>query len=194
MRYIIIIFSLLLLFCTCSSSARKAKDPKSLKPEELAEQELFDPGGLSDTFIISQPSFKDYKKVQAGEINLSMFEQTADSTIDSTTSIPGYRIQIFLTTNRQEAEEAHFNAIIAIIGEQVYRIFDPPFHKIRVGDFIKREDAELFKTQKLIKLYPGAWVVLTKVFPSKLAPRVLLDDSLLYTDTTRAKIDTSFSK
>ena len=125
---------------------------------------------------------------------MSMFEQTADSTIDSTISIPGYRIQIFSTKNRQEAEEAHINAIIAIIGEQVYRIFDPPFHKIRVGDFIKREDAESFKMQKLIKLYPGAWVVRTKVFPSKLAPRVLLDDSLLYTDTTRAIIDTSFSK
>lgn len=194
MRYSIIILLSLLILCMCTSSARKAQDSQGLTPEELAEQELFDPERLPDTFIIPPPSFKTYEKVQAGEINLSLLEQAADSTIDSTMSIPGYRIQIFSTTNRQEAEEAYWNAIAAIIEEQVHRSFDPPFHKIRVGDFIKREDAELFKNQKLIKLYPGAWVVQTKILPSQLSPIVLLDDSLLYTDTTHVIIDTSFSK
>jgi len=194
MRYLIIILLSLLLFCMCTRSVKKEQESEGLTPEELAKQELFDPGRLPDTFIIPPPSFKTYKKVQAGEINLNLLEQSADSTIDSTMSIPGYRIQIFLTSNRQEAEEAYWNALAKIIDEQVYPLFDPPFHKIRVGDFIKREDAELFMIQRLKKLFPNAWVVITKILPSQLAPRVLLDDSLLYTDTTRAKIDTSFSK
>lgn len=175
MRYIIALLLPLLLFSGCTRSVKKTQETNGLTPEELAKQELFDPELLTDTFIIPPPSFTTYEKVQAGKINLNLPQQDAGITaIDSAMSIPGYRIQIFSTTDRREAEETELNAIAVLIdeNEQVYRLFDSPFHKIRVGDFIKREDAESFMKQKLIRLFPSSFIVPTKILPFQLAPRV----------------------
>ena len=182
MRYIVFLIVLTFLFCSRLTSIQTSR-------EEAAQQEVFDPERLPDTFIIPGSSLGSYRRVEAGEIKMELPSGIVG--VDSTLSVPGYRIQIFTSTSFLRAEEAYINAIAAIMDEPITKIFDPPFYKIRVGDYLRREDAEMFKIQKLKKLYPDAWVVPTRIFPYRMAPRVLLDDSLLYSDTTKVKKDTS---
>lgn len=192
MKPIIFVQILLLLLISCSGQIRFADSGEGLPADILANQEVFDPETLSDKFVIPPPSFEKYKKVSSGKLEPGITAILSDSSaMDSSLSVPGYRIQIFNGPNYSLAEEAYYNALTAIIEEPVYREYYPPYYKIRVGNYLQREEADLYRIQKLRRLYPDSWIVPTRIFPYKVAPRVMLDDSLLFPDTTIVEIDTS---
>ncbi len=53
----------------------------------------------------------------------------------------GYRVQILTTQNPDIAEEIKNNASNKL-DRPVYRIYDPPYYKVRVGDCLSHEQAE----------------------------------------------------
>jgi cell division septation protein DedD len=75
---------------------------------------------------------------------------------------PGWRVQIAalssLATAEQVAEEARSR-----FQEPVYVEYEPPLYKVRVGDFLVREEAESLKTRAHSQDYEKAWVVETLV-------------------------------
>jgi hypothetical protein len=76
---------------------------------------------------------------------------------------PGYRVQIAALSSQDEAMQIKKEAMLKFGDQGVYLIFDPPFYKIRVGDFVSRYDAEKLQ-QKAIQLgYKDAWIVRTRV-------------------------------
>ena len=78
----------------------------------------------------------------------------------------GYRVQICFTESLQEAQHWH-NRIEAEIRQKhymVYTIFEAPYYKVRVGDFLLQDDAYLVQTWLRNALgYSDAWVVPSKV-------------------------------
>ena len=60
------------------------------------------------------------------------------------TTVSGYRVQIFSASSHQAAEQALARARELFTGEDVYVEFEPPFFKVRVGDFRTRKEAESF--------------------------------------------------
>ena len=71
----------------------------------------------------------------------------------------GFRIQIMSTNKRDDAFKAKADILTRFPGEKVYILFQSPAFRVRVGNFLKRQDAEKFRNQ-LNKLYPqGCYIV-----------------------------------
>jgi len=82
---------------------------------------------------------------------------------DSTKYISeGYRVQILATRYFGYADSLAISISSKII-DSVYVEFETPNYKVRVGDFIDRDSAELLQ-QKLLNMgYKSAWILRTKI-------------------------------
>jgi cell division septation protein DedD len=76
----------------------------------------------------------------------------------------GYRVQVFATIYKDKAEKIR-SEVQEKVKFPVYVEEIPPFYKIRIGDFQKREDAEQFliTVQKSLG-YTDAFVAETTIF------------------------------
>ena len=83
--------------------------------------------------------------------------------------LSGFRVQVYSSNRQQEAK----NEALALQQElknkldyPVYVISEPPFWKVRIGDFLKREDANAYKETMLLQfpdLYGSTYIVPDKV-------------------------------
>ena len=78
--------------------------------------------------------------------------------------IKGYRIQIFSASGQQAREAANKNRsqFVSIYPDFDYRLiyplYQPPFFKIRVGDYRTKEEALKFYKQ-VVKQFPNSYIV-----------------------------------
>ncbi len=71
----------------------------------------------------------------------------------------GYRIQVVSTSNRDQAFKIKGELLSRYPDQKSYALFQSPNFKVRIGNFLKKADAEKFKLQ-LQKLYTtGVFVV-----------------------------------
>lgn len=71
----------------------------------------------------------------------------------------GFRIQVVSTTNRDQAFKIKTDLLIKYPGEKTYVMFQSPYFKVRIGNFLKRTDAEKFR-KDLNKAFPqGVFIV-----------------------------------
>jgi hypothetical protein len=75
---------------------------------------------------------------------------------------PGYRVQIFASSERARAESAAAEARRKFT-EPVYVEFEAPLYKVRVGDCVTRHEADTLKEKAGVQGYEGAWVAETPV-------------------------------
>lgn len=74
----------------------------------------------------------------------------------------GYRVQIFTgkiqrhAQNLKEVLEQRFE-------EAVYLIYEAPQYKVRMGNFVSREEAQSYCNRIRRNGYPGAWVVRSRI-------------------------------
>jgi hypothetical protein len=54
----------------------------------------------------------------------------------------GFRVQVLATDNLEEADSLKSELSRTIIQKNIYVIFDPPFYKVEVGDFVNMGDAK----------------------------------------------------
>ena len=89
-----------------------------------------------------------------------------DSVLDSIKTIQindeGFRIQVFATRERANAERL-VNELSVLYNEKIYIIFEAPNYKVRIGNYIDREDAEEVRSFLTNKGFPSAWIVRTKI-------------------------------
>ena len=82
---------------------------------------------------------------------------------DSTKYISeGYRVQI-LATRYFDYADSLATSISSKIIDSVYVEFETPNYKVRVGDFIDRDSAELLQQKLLDMGYKSAWILRTKI-------------------------------
>ena len=69
---------------------------------------------------------------------------TTGAALDDSVAAPvtGYKIQIYVSPNRDQAERAAARARLNFPSDSVYVVFQAPFHKVRVGHFRTQEEAE----------------------------------------------------
>ncbi len=82
-----------------------------------------------------------------------------DSTVVQETSQLGFRIQIFSTSNIDEAMNMRTNVLTKLPQDSVYIVYDPPVYKIRLGDFQTRYDASIELPTIVNMGYSDAWIV-----------------------------------
>ncbi len=148
---------LLVLAFGCAPAEKVSRPTPETKPRTVQNfekmQEDFDPVALNDDDIELEEDV-DYSHVD--ETLLSPQRSVKD------TVAAGYRVQIYQTTDREEAREVYKEAILRF-EQDVYQVFDPPFYKVRVGDFVNWYDAEQVQQLAMKKGYRDAWIVRTKV-------------------------------
>ena len=78
----------------------------------------------------------------------------------------GYRVQILATRYFEYADSLAIS-ISNKITDSVYVEFETPNYKVRVGDFINRDSAELLQ-QELLKMgYKSAWILRSRITAQK---------------------------
>lgn len=76
---------------------------------------------------------------------------------------PGFRVQIFSSSTRGSAENVQMQARIQLARDDVFIDFEPPYFKVRVGNFQTRNDAELLLEEVKKKGYGTAFIVQANV-------------------------------
>ena len=76
--------------------------------------------------------------------------------------IEGFRVQVFATQDRNKAEgikeELSFK-----FDENIYIIFEAPNYKVRIGNFLDRDDAEKLRVELVKESLSSSWIVRTKI-------------------------------
>lgn len=161
---------LLTVLAGCSGSAPVVVDD----PVDL-------PSGPSTWSEVEEVDMNDYPDVipqvdQAlvHDVPQSLMNSTADD--GTAVELDGYRVQVFSSSEREEAvrvedavqrwlnglSDGQRNALGLSDAATVYSFYRPPFYRIRVGDFEKRENAARLATT-LQRQWPGALVVPDRV-------------------------------
>ncbi len=81
------------------------------------------------------------------------------SMLTSSGQYKGFRLQVISTNDREKAFGIKSDLMNKYPEEKAYVMFQSPYFKVRIGNFIKREDANKFR-KNLNKLFPqGVFVV-----------------------------------
>lgn len=89
--------------------------------------------------------------------------EVAPTKIHRPSKVQGFRVQIFSASNQQAAEQELVRAKGLLGREDVYVDFEPPFFKVRVGDFQDRRDAESLLGEVKDRGYETPFLVRTQV-------------------------------
>ncbi len=79
-------------------------------------------------------------------------------------SVYGFRVQIFASSTQKGASKVADDAR-SLFGGKVYIEHTPPYYKVRVGDCLTKEEAEVLKNLAISKGFRGAFVVETMINP-----------------------------
>ncbi len=74
--------------------------------------------------------------------NYSVQPNRADTSKTAIKNVPGYRVQVATTDNLDEANQLRSEIYFKTKQRAIYVIFDPPFYKVEIGDFIDINDAK----------------------------------------------------
>ena len=159
-----------LALSACSSSAPAVTDdiPAAVTgPTSWSEVESVDMNDYPD--VLPQTEV-----ILEHDVPQSLMNSTADD--GTAIELDGFRVQVFSSSERSEAAQVEdevqrwLNGLsdgqrnrMGLAGVvSVYSFYRPPFYRIRVGDFEKRDDA-LALTNSLQRQWPGALIVPDRV-------------------------------
>ena len=88
-----------------------------------------------------------------------------DKSLDSNLAeIEGFRVQVFATQDRNKADELQEQLTLKF-NEKNYIIFEAPNYKLRIGDFLDRDEAEKLRMKLVVNNFPSSWIVRTRILP-----------------------------
>ena len=110
--------------------------------------------------VVTQPTQEPYPEptIIFEEEDIPTEAQSEEPVTKAPTLEYGYRVQILASTSERNAESFAAKAREQI-EYPVYVEYIPPYHKVRVGDFLRRADAEACRDLLRSIGYPDAFVV-----------------------------------
>lgn len=161
----------LLTACGTSTGSRYSKSDTSDEQKSDQSTEVSIPKDLIEDFDISpyksKIELKDKKPTSASDNKEIWFEYNSSSKdygrkILSGTA-DGYRILVTSTDNLEEANQIKADVFGKLDRNEIYIDFDPPFYKVKVGDFNDQKTADNLRF-KLNQLgYKEAKVIKDKI-------------------------------
>ena len=76
--------------------------------------------------------------------------------------IEGFRVQVFATQDRRKAEGIK-EELLFKFDDNIYIIFEAPNYKVRIGNFLDRDDAEKLRMELVKESLSSSWIVRTKI-------------------------------
>lgn len=149
-------FLILILLPGCSSSTGSRYDSENSEkvaspteknniPADETKNGKFDMTPYHSTF-----EFKVKEKKSSGDIWYGYDSTTLPGVEKIIIDKAGYRVEVYSTDNLEEANNLR-SELRFRLKQNVYIIFDPPFYRIRTGDYLDRGSAEnqSFKLKQL---------------------------------------------
>ncbi len=107
----------------------------------------------ADTIVVKKDARLDLLTAKQAQIN----KRTAMLT--SSGQYKGYRVQVISTNSRDQALKMKTELMSRFPDQKTYTSYQSPLFKVRIGNFVRKEDAEQFR-KTLSRLYPqGVYVV-----------------------------------
>lgn len=107
----------------------------------------------SDTIVVRKDVRLDLLTAKQAQIN----KRTAMLT--SSGQYKGYRVQVISTNSRDQAFRIKTELLSRFPDQKTYTSYQSPLFKVRIGNFVRKEDAEQFR-KTLNRFYPqGVYVV-----------------------------------
>ena len=107
----------------------------------------------NDTIIVRKDPRLDILTAKQAQINKRTSMMTSGGLYR------GFRIQVLSTPSREEAFKMKTDLLTRFPEEKSYLLFQSPYFKVRIGNYIKKEDAEKVKLQLNKILGRGTYVV-----------------------------------
>lgn len=154
---LIALSALFLAGCGPSSETTKKEDiPDHVKELWKSEAE-FDPSDYNpDVAAILEEVNKSNEKDQEAMVEVT--------TTEPVNFVSGFRVQIFASTNIDQANTAKLEAEALFPEQWFYLVYDAPTYKIRAGDFLQRYEADKFAKRLAEHGYYDAWIVPERVY------------------------------
>jgi hypothetical protein len=111
-----------------------------------------------------------HKDARIDQLIRKQMEINEETTRDSRRSMPGFRIQVMNSPDRNKVFAAKTKVYQQFPDLKPYLLYQPPNYKLRVGNFRTQEEAEDFEKQ-LSPLFPSGLYVIRdtiEVTPEKL--------------------------
>ncbi|MBZ0199920.1 MAG: SPOR domain-containing protein, partial [Ignavibacteriaceae bacterium] len=144
-----IISSFIFLSCSASTGSRYESENKNNK-ETVVETEEKSNEKVEEDFDFApyRTNFNlDDNPTEIKTADISDIWYGYDTTISSapknitSAKLWGYRVQVITTDNLDEANSTRSDLYFKTNQKAVYVIFDPPFYKVKAGDFTDVDDA-----------------------------------------------------
>lgn len=107
----------------------------------------------ADTIIVHKDARIDLLVEKQGAINRVTSRMTANGLFK------GFRLQVLNTRSRDDAFKTKAMLLEKIPDEKVYVLYQAPYFKVRVGNFVNRNDAENFKRELSLLFTQPVYVV-----------------------------------
>jgi hypothetical protein len=144
------VFFLFLLGCSASTGSRyETKEEKKTETTPTTTEEKKD---INEDFDITPYQTEielEAVPIMTDKLPGDVWYGYADTTTALERKIlgttDGYRVQVLSTDDIDEANEVRTELYEKTARKEVYVIFEPPFYKVKVGDFTSKNDANDFK-------------------------------------------------
>lgn len=155
---------LILLFflggCAAFFESKRAKTPEEEKKYFLDKYEkTFNPSDYDDDVAIEENNRPD------ADNNLIDLKKRENDKIEPEI-ISGYRVQILMTTEIDEATATKNQISPLLPNDWLYVVHEAPYYKVRAGDFPDRTSANRLLKYFIDSGYKNAWIVPDKVYKS----------------------------
>ncbi len=155
---ILLTLSLLIFYsCSASTDSRYGGDKKDSDDKEVVIKDKETEVEIAEDFDFTP--YRTKLDIPKKEISIPIITSTPkseiwygynDAEIDTSSflnkkiidKVPGYRVLLHTTDNLEEANNLRSEIYFNIAQKEVYVVFDPPFYKVMVGDFIKYSEAK----------------------------------------------------
>ncbi len=107
----------------------------------------------SDTIVVIKDNRLDILEAKQAAMNRRATMMT------STGQYKGFRIQVVSTSNREEAFKIKSDLLNRFRDQKSYVLFQSPNFKVRIGNFILKDEAEKFRKQIAKSFKQGIYVV-----------------------------------
>ena len=146
MKNLVTIVFLFISIIGCSSSTGSRYETKE---ESKSEVKIEESKTINEDFDITPYETEidiDVPPLTTEKLPPDVWYQYGKSVIDSSKQITGttngYRVQVLSTDDIDEANLVRSEIYEIAKNKEVYIIFDPPFYKVKVGDFTTKDEAE----------------------------------------------------
>ncbi len=161
-KFFTFLLSLLLWGCAALFKSETTKTPETEQKEFLEKYEkTFNPADYDEDVG------EEEKKNETPRADKNLYDTKSEETNKAELEIiPGFRIQILMTSEIDEANLTKAQVSSLLPNDWVYMIYETPYYKIRAGDFPDRASANQLLKFLIDSGYKNAWIVPDKVYKS----------------------------